>query len=57
MAETHSDEQSFPLVTPGERVVNLTPAQQLELWMALNAPPRLTATQERLARLMQGEAE
>lgn len=37
-------------------VISLTPDEQLALWQALDAPPRLTPAQKRLAKLMRGEA-
>jgi uncharacterized protein (DUF1778 family) len=39
-----------------EQVIALTPQEQLEFWNALNAPPRLTDAQRRLASSMRGES-
>ncbi len=39
-----------------ERTIVMTPEEQLAFWNALNATPRLTASQRRLAAVMRGEA-
>lgn len=36
-------------------IVSLTPEEQLALWQALQAPPKLTPAQKRLAALMRGD--
>lgn len=36
--------------------ISLTPEEQLALWQALQAPPKLTPAQKRLAKLMRGES-
>ena len=38
-----------------EQVIRMTPDEQLTFWMALQAAPRLTATQRQLGKLMRGE--
>jgi uncharacterized protein (DUF1778 family) len=38
------------------QTISLTANEQLELWNALNAVPRLTRAQRRLAATMRGEA-
>ncbi|HQU47493.1 MAG TPA: DUF1778 domain-containing protein [Pirellulales bacterium] len=37
-------------------VISLTPEEQLALWQALQAPPKLTPAQKRLGKLMRGES-
>lgn len=37
-------------------VISLTPDEQLALWQALQAPPKLTPAQKRLGKLMRGES-
>lgn len=36
--------------------ISLTPEEQLALWQALQAPPKLTPAQKRLGKLMRGES-
>ena len=38
-----------------EKIVALTPEEQLAFWTALNEAPRLTAAQRRLGAVMRGE--
>jgi uncharacterized protein (DUF1778 family) len=38
-----------------EKIVALTPEEQLSFWTALNEAPKLTATQRRLGSVMRGE--
>lgn len=38
-----------------DQTILLTPDEQLAFWQALQAPPKLTPAQERLAALMRGE--
>jgi hypothetical protein len=38
-----------------DQTILLTPDEQLAFWQALQAPPRLTPAQKRLAALMRGE--
>jgi uncharacterized protein (DUF1778 family) len=38
-----------------EQTLALTPAEQLDFWNALAAPPALTESQKRLGLLMRGE--
>lgn len=37
-------------------IISLTPEEQLVLWQALQAPPKLTPAQKRLGKLMRGES-
>ena len=37
-------------------VISLTREEQLALWQALQAPPKLTPAQKRLGKLMRGES-
>ena len=39
-----------------QQTLALTPEEQLAFWNALNAPPALTPAQQRLGRVMRGEA-
>ena len=39
-----------------EQVIRLAPDEQLAFWNALAQPPRLTATQRKLGKLMRGQA-
>ncbi len=39
-----------------EETIVLTPEEQLAFWKALDEPPKLTAAQRRLGKLMRGEA-
>jgi uncharacterized protein (DUF1778 family) len=39
-----------------EQVIVLTADEQLAFWNALNAPPKLTAAQRRLAAMSRGES-
>lgn len=38
------------------RTIQMTPVAQLAFWKALHAPPKLTKNQQRLGRIMRGEA-
>jgi uncharacterized protein (DUF1778 family) len=38
-----------------DQTILLTPDEQLAFWQALQAPPKLTTAQKRLAALMRGE--
>lgn len=38
-----------------QQVISLTPDEQLEFWMALEATPKLTPAQRRLGALIRGE--
>ena len=37
-------------------IITLAPEEQLALWQALQAPPKLTRAQKRLGKLMRGES-
>lgn len=39
-----------------ERIVSLTPNEQLLFWNALNAAPKLTPAQRRLGSIMRGQS-
>lgn len=36
-------------------IITLTPEEQMALWQALQAPPKLTRAQKRLGKLMRGD--
>lgn len=42
--------------TANERLIALTPEEQLSFWNALSETPRLTSAQRRLGALMRGES-
>jgi len=42
--------------TANERLIALTPEEQLSFWKALSETPRLTSAQRRLGALMRGES-
>ena len=37
-------------------IISLSPEEQLALWQALQAPPKLTPAQKRLGKVMRGES-
>lgn len=43
------------VASAGERILVMTPAEQLAFWQALQAPAKLTSAQKRLGKLMRGE--
>jgi hypothetical protein len=40
----------------GQQTISLTPDEQLAFWRALQARPKLTPAQKKLAAVMRGEA-
>jgi|SRR4051794_17063350 uncharacterized protein (DUF1778 family) len=38
------------------RIIAMTPEEQLAFWKALNEPPKLTAAQKKLGAIIRGEA-
>lgn len=43
------------IASAGEQTIRLSPDEQLAFWKALQSPPKLTSSQERLGALMRGE--
>lgn len=44
------------VLAANERVITLTPEEQLAFWNALQQPVRLTPKQKKLGKIMRGEA-